>query len=182
MSGSKKFILTLKIAVVLLIILITFSIISYPFPGPCLRCSLIYRVSHITFSLLGLTAFLLPVILVLFFLRKLEKVKKWFTLSLKYWPPLLINLALFRELFEIETNIGGIAERIFSFARDRNIDFLFVFIVIMILDIVCFWLLGVDVKVLLIKIWEAIKTLFIKKDEIDSEERRTCKENEEENT
>jgi hypothetical protein len=179
MNSNKKILLALKIAAVLFIILITLSIFSYPFPKPCLRCSLLYQVSYFTFSVLGLTAFFLPVILVLFFLRKVNGIKRWFTLSLKLWLPLLINLALIRELFEIETNIGGIAERIFSFARDRNIDFLFVFIVIMALDILCLYLLGVDIKDFFNKIWKAIKTIFIKEDDIRSEEHDAGQENEE---
>lgn len=162
MSGSKKFILAIKIAVILVIILITLSIFSYPFPIPCSQCPLLYKVSYVTFSLLGVTVFFLPVMLVLFFLRKVGKIKKWLTCSLKLWLPLLLNLALARELFEIETNIGGIAARIFSFARDRNIDFLFVFIVIMVLDIACLWMLGVDIKDFFNKIWKAMKAAFIK--------------------
>lgn len=153
MSGYKKILLWLKVTAVLFFIILTISIFLYPFPEPCSRCSIFYKLSYLTFSVLGLTSFFLPVLTVLFFLRKIGRVNKLVKLSLKLWVPILINLALVRELFEIETNIGGLAKEIFDFARQSDIDFLFIFIPIIILDILILFFLGVDIFGLWRKIW-----------------------------
>jgi hypothetical protein len=113
---------------------------------------------------------------VLFLLRKIGKINKLVKLSLKLWPPLLINLALVRELFEIEANIGGLAREIFDFARQYSIDFLVIVILVIALDLLYLWMLGFDVKGLLKKTWDGIKNCFGKTD-ITSQKQETGKEN-----
>lgn len=69
--------------------------------------------------------------------------KKPVKLFLYLLLPVLINLALIRDLFEIETNIGGFASVIFTFARDHKIDYLLIIIPILVMDVLILYWLGV---------------------------------------
>jgi len=112
------------------------------------------------FNILGLTAFCLPPFLILTLFLKNEKVKKYLKLSLLLWIPVLINLALVRDLLEIGTNIGGIAGLIFTVAQNNKIDFIFIFIPILALDLLILYLLGIDIPGFFRKIAEGSKSLF----------------------
>ena len=79
------------------------------------------------FNIFGLTAFCLPLFLILLLFLKNEKVRKYLKLSLLLWIPVLINLALVRDLLEIKANIGGFAGLIFTVAHNNKIDFIFIF-------------------------------------------------------
>jgi hypothetical protein len=136
----------LKIISVFAAVVLAVIIYGYPFPAPCHGCSIFQKTGFFLFNLFGLTAFLLPVVIILvMFFSKVEKVEKYLKLSLYLWLPVLINLALVRDLFEIDANLGGIASVIFSFARDHQIDFLLVIIPILALDLLVLYLLGVNV-------------------------------------
>ncbi len=149
----------LKAVIVLMALILCISIFGYPLPGPCYDCSIFHRLSLFFFNLLGLTAFCLPpvILLALFFFKK-EKVRKYLKLSLLLWLPVLINLALVRDLLEIETGIGGIAGKIFILAHENRIDFLFIFIPILAMDLFILHLLGVNIPVLFKKMFNEIKS------------------------
>ncbi|MCX6579783.1 MAG: hypothetical protein NT166_06325 [Candidatus Aminicenantes bacterium] len=148
----------LKIIFAILAAVIAVITFRYPFPGPCHGCSIFQRSVFFLFNLFGLTAFLLPVvIIVVLFFSKVEKVEKYLKLSLYLWLPVLINLALVRDLLEIDPNLGGIASMIFSFARDHQIDFLLVLIPILAMDLLVLYLLGVNVPGMFKKIVSAVK-------------------------
>ena len=89
-----------------------------------------------------------------------EKVKKYLKLSLLLWIPVLINLALVRDLLEIGTNIGGIARLIFTVAQNNKIDFIFIFIPILALDLLILYLLGVNIPGFFRRIADEVKSLF----------------------
>ena len=112
------------------------------------------------FNILGLTAFCLPLFLILTLFLKNEKVRKYLKLSLLLWIPVLINLALVRDLLEIGTNIGGIAGLIFTFAHNNNVDFIFIFIPILALDLSILYLLGVNLPGFFRRIADEVKGLF----------------------
>jgi len=112
------------------------------------------------FNILGLTAFCLPLFLILTLFLKNEKVKKYLKLSLLLWIPVLINLALVRELLEIGPNIGGIAGFMFTFAHNNKIDFIFIFIPILAMDFLILYLLGVNIPGFFRRIVDEVKSLF----------------------
>jgi hypothetical protein len=112
------------------------------------------------FNILGLTAFCLPLFLILTLFHKNEKVKKYLKLSLLLWIPVLINLALVRDLVEIKANIGGIAGLIFIFAHNNKIDFIFIFIPILALDLLILYLLGVNISGFFRRIADEVKSFF----------------------
>ncbi len=112
------------------------------------------------FNILGLTAFCLPLFLILTLFLKNEKVKKYLKLSLLLWIPVLINLALVRDLLEIGINIGGIAGLIFTFAHNNNVDFILIFIPILAMDLLILYLSGVNIPGIFRRIVEGVKSLF----------------------
>jgi hypothetical protein len=101
--------------------------------------------SRFLFQLLGLTAFLLPLFLVQILFFKHEKVKKILKYSLLIWMPVLLNLALVRDILEIKTNLGGITVNIFTYAHDHRIDFIFILLPIIAINFLVLYLLGVDI-------------------------------------
>ena len=112
------------------------------------------------FNILGLTAFCLTLFLILSLFLKNEKVKKFLKLTLPLWIPVLINLALVRDLLEIGANIRGIAGFIFTFAHNNKIDFIFIFIPILTLDLLIIYLLGVNLPGFFRRIADEVKRLF----------------------
>lgn len=112
------------------------------------------------FDIFGLTVFCLPLFLILLLFLENEKVKKYLKRSLLLWIPVLINLALVQDLLEIKANIGGIAGLIFAFARNNKIDFIFIFIPILAMDLLVFYLLGVNIPGFFRKIVDGVKGLF----------------------
>jgi hypothetical protein len=112
------------------------------------------------FNIFGLTVFCLPLFLILTLFLKNEKVKKYLKLSLLLWIPVLINLALMRDLLEIKANIGGIAGFIFTFARSNKIDFIFIFIPILAMDLLILYLLGVNIPGFFRRIVDEVRGLF----------------------
>ncbi|MFC2145734.1 hypothetical protein ACFLRT_00060 [Acidobacteriota bacterium] len=112
------------------------------------------------FNILGLTTFCLPPFLILTLFLNNEKVKKYLKLSLFLWIPVLINLALVRDLLEIKANIGGIAGLIFTFAHNNKIDFIFIFFPILAMDLLILYLLGVNIPGFFRRIVDEIKSLF----------------------
>ena len=112
------------------------------------------------FNILGLTAFCLPPFLILTLFLNNEKVRKYLKLSLLLWIPVLINLALVRNLLEIKANIGGIAGLIFTFAHNNKIDFIFIFIPILAMDLLILYLLGVNIPGFFRRIVDEVKSLF----------------------
>ncbi len=161
----------LKAIVVLVAVILAVAVYGYPFPGPCYDCSIFQGLSSFLFDILGLTAFCLPllILLALFFSRK-ERVRKFLKFSLLLWLPVLLNLALVRDLFELETRIGGIAGKIFLYAHDNKIDFLFLFTPILALDLFILHLLGVDIPGLFQRLFNELKGFFVSKDEEEAEE------------
>jgi hypothetical protein len=136
--------LILKLIVVVIAIILAIAIFLHSF----------------LFNILGLTAFCLPPFLILLLFLKNEKVRKYFKLSLILWIPVLINLALVRDLLEIKTNIGGIAGLIFTFAHNNKIDFFFIFIPILAMDLLILYFLGVNIPGFLRRIVDEVKSLF----------------------
>jgi hypothetical protein len=112
------------------------------------------------FDIFGLTAFCLPLFLILLLFLKNEKVKKYLKLSLLLWIPVLINLALVRDLLEIKANIGGFAGLIFTFAHNNKIDFIFIFIPILAMDLLVLYFLGINIPGFFRRIVDEIKSLF----------------------
>lgn len=117
----------------------------HPFPGACINCNIMQRFSGILFGLLGLTAFWLPLFLMLILFRHREKVKAVIKYSLILWLPVLLNLALIRDMLEFKANLGGIAGNMFAALHNHNVDFIFIFIPIVIIDLFILYLLGVDI-------------------------------------
>lgn len=151
----------LKAIIVLVAVVLAAAVYGYPFPGSCYDCSIFQRLSSFLFSALGLTAFCLPLLILLaLYLGKKEKVRRYLKLILLLWLPVLVNLALARDLFELETRIGGIAGKIFLYAHENRIDFLFLFIPILALDLFILHLLGADIPGLFRKIFRKIKDFF----------------------
>ena len=111
------------------------------------------------FNIFGLTAFCLPLFLILLLFLKNEKVRKYLKLSLLLWIPVLINLALVRDLLEIKANIGGFAGLIFTVAHNNKIDFIFIFIPILALDFLILYLLGVNIPGFFRRIVDEVKGL-----------------------
>jgi hypothetical protein len=151
----------LKIVFIFIAAVVAVITFQYPFPGPCYGCTIFQRAGFFLFKLFGLTAFLLPVLIILvLFFSKVEKVEKYLKLALYLWLPVLINLALVRDLLEVDVNLGGIASMIFSFARDHQIDYLLVLIPILAMDLLVLYLLGVNVPGMFKKIVVEIKRFF----------------------
>jgi hypothetical protein len=112
------------------------------------------------FNIFGVTAFCLPLILIAALYIRIEKVRKFLKLSLLLWVPVLINLALVRDMLEIKANIGGIAWLIFTFAHNNKIDFIFIFIPILAMDLLILYLLGVNIPGFFRRIVDEVKRLF----------------------
>jgi hypothetical protein len=185
--------LLLKLAVIVMAAILGLSIFSYPFPGKCYECPILEKLSGLFFSIFGVTAFCLPpVILAAVFFLKNDKVRRYIKLSLILWLPVLINLALVRDLFEIKVNFSGMAALIFDFARDHRVDFLLIFIPILGMDLLILHLLGVNIFGLFKKAARETGSFFTNKEEEatedtedtedteKSEPRRHAKEREEE--
>ncbi|NIM11942.1 MAG: hypothetical protein GTO45_07490 [Candidatus Aminicenantes bacterium] len=147
-------------------VILGIAVFSYPFPGKCYECPILQKLSGLFFNILGVTAFCLPlVILMAVFFLKNEKVRKYVKLSLILWLPVLINLALVRDLFEIKVNFAGITKLIFDFARDNRIDFLLIFIPILGMDLLILHLLGVNIFGLFKKVSRETGSFFTNKEE-----------------
>jgi hypothetical protein len=136
----------LKTIILAMASVVAIAVYAYPFPGKCLECPVIERISGILFGVFGVTVFLLPLIMVLpmFFWRH-EKVRKYLKLYLYLWMPILLNLALVRHLFEIEGSFEGIARYIFTWAVENKVDFLLLFLPILGMDVIILHLLGLDI-------------------------------------
>ncbi|MCU0285123.1 MAG: hypothetical protein MUF15_01875 [Acidobacteria bacterium] len=70
---------------------------------------------------------------------------KYVKLFLYLFLPVLINLALIRDLFEIKANIGLFAALLFRYVREHNIDYLFIVIPIVVMDLLILRCLGVNI-------------------------------------
>jgi hypothetical protein len=135
-------------------------IFLYPFPETCYDCSIFQKLSSFLFNIFGVTAFCLPLILITALFVKGKKVQKYLKLSLLLWIPVLINLALVRDLLEIGANIGGIAGLIFTFAHNNKIDFIFIFIPILAINLLILYLLGLNIPAFFRRIVDEVKSLF----------------------